>query len=89
MGKQLTLKEYDEINRLHKTGMKQKDIAKIFGKAISTISEIVKQNGRVKFKKDGSVAICGEVVERRELMEEDLSSLPDNILFKHDNSFIF
>ena len=89
MGKQLTLKEYNEINQLRKEGMKIADIAIVSGKAQSTICEIIKQGGRVKFKKDGQPIIVDKGLEYCPIDELDLSSLPDTVLFKHDNSFIF
>lgn len=89
MGKQLTYEEYQNICALHKSGMKQRNIAVMVGKSPATICEIVKQGGRVKFKKNGGIRIIDKGIECSSIDEKDFSTLPDNVFFKHDGTFIF
>ena len=82
----MTPEEHAEIMKLHEKGIPQKDIAKQFGRAFSSISYIINHGHEREIwnrrKTTGPV-------ELKPIETIDLSSLPDNILFKHTREYSF
>ena len=81
MGRYMTEAEHKEIRQLAAAGVPQKEIAKRFGKAPSSICWIIKTPNARTAEQNRSRRIKSIVLT--ELQEEDLSCLPDNILFQH------
>lgn len=86
--KTLTQDDYDEINRLHKSGLSQKEIAAKYEVSTSTICSVV--NGKSKprnIKYHGKGSTRGPA-EMQVLIPEDYASLPDNVLFRHSSHYL-
>ena len=86
MSNYMSQEEREEIMKLHRKGVPQKDIAAQFGRAKSSVCYIVKHGHERKIWNRGRAT---GPVEAKPMETLDLSSLPDNILFKHSKEYCF
>jgi len=86
MGRYMTEAEHKEIRELWAAGVPQKEIAKRFGKAPSSICWIIKTPTARTAEQNRSRRIKSIVLT--ELEEVELSCLPDHILFQHSKEGI-
>lgn len=89
MPKQVTKAQYEEIKALHRMGVSQKDIAARYGKTEACISKMVHHGVKTFADPNPIQKFYQSSYEFKEIEEEDLSLLPDDVLFKHTNEFIF
>ena len=85
MGKYLTVEERLKVLELKKEGMQQKNIAKVIGRSPSAVSYLIHkgEHAVLRMKVDAEVPKKTKDTERPP--ENDLSSLPDHVLFKEIN----
>jgi hypothetical protein len=83
MNKRLTKEEIQKINELWDQGMYQKDIGALFGRCQGTICNVVNRPERKRRKIELSPPV--EKTFPMIPQNEDLSSLPDNAIFRHMN----
>jgi len=74
--------EMEDIKYLKSQGLMQKDIAKKIGRSNSVVCMALKQLGQWEGKQP-------RYKEPQPFQTVDLSSLPDNVLFKHSREFCF
>ena len=83
----LSTEEKDLIYKLYNSGMMQKEIAARVGKTPVTVCKALKPLKKEVTSHQRQTVEKG--IECHEIKDEDLSTLPDNVLFKHDRTFIF
>jgi len=85
MGKYLTVEERLRVLELKKEGLKQKDIAKAIGRSPSAVCYLIHKGADKVLRMKVDAAVPQRIKDPFRPKDTDLSSLPDNILFKEIN----
>lgn len=86
--KHITQEEWDKIHALRAEGKSQSKIAAEVGRCKATVNWVL--NGdKPDFNKKKAITTRECKYELVEVEEQDLSSLPNDVLFKHSREFIF
>jgi len=83
----LTIDESKQVLNLYLSGKHRDEISKLVGRSPSVIRNIIKRAPEfgVEFPSNLELPFT---YDRKDFEEQDFSSLPDNVLFKHSKEYI-